>query len=877
MSKRFLWGLLVAVSLFFAASEVAHADSPCTDRRSRTVANADGEGTHIEHYTVDIRCVDGFSLSAASYDDTNSTIYGEDLNKYIISFRIRHGSFNSGDRVTIDFPDGYDLSAVRDPAPEGGSALSSNQVSFTGSVNSSTRQVIFTAGSRISDESRITLTIHSVLNPPAGSYSIPVRVDNFNENPSVTLQQRPAAPSGSYGSGCAWWNVICYAISAVSEIFQTIVIWVVDTFIKPVMGVFLALAFLALKGVIGLSNNITSPGSAASTGFGVTLQLANIGFVIAIIVIGFQTILHKTGSTMQKVLSRLIITAILINFSLFFAGILIDLSNRLTSVFASALIGDPFRDIGNFSNDLPSGVLGAVTAYVLPLFTIGFYTLAIFVVLALMAMFIIRYVYLSILLIILPFVLVLNIFPNLDIGGSGGAWKKWVGKFTNWLLFGPICMFFVYVAFKIPTNSISGMITAMGILVGGMLMANNLGITFADKASKMAVGGAKNLGKYAIGKPVTAGLNKLGARFGGKPGAGTAASGTPGARLNLQETRPVGPEVQGEVADPEVLRLRAERLAAAQGEQPQTSTAAATAAELERQRAQRLADLQAENANPQEAPQEEPAPAPEGPQSRLGKITKGAVGLYNKPIDKAQELGGRAADWTKNLAQEARDRAQSSAIGQATAKASSWTKEKAGAVKSAVGEAGGELRKARGAGAVIRAGKGMGKGLAAYTKYSTGIDVTKKLDFSKLKENLGKGLGDLGKNLEKEMFGEHPPKGMFDSMWQGAKHDAGLFKGKKTEDLNKLLDAQTKLVESTKKAIAGMEAIAEKDRGPNHATELKELKSVLEKHVEKRGTITAKIEQAKAEQEVAHGGSHAAPHAPAAASGKAPAKDDGHH
>ena len=72
-------------------------------------------------------------------------------------------------------------------------------------------------------------------------------------------------------------------------------------------------------------------------GFGIALQVANLGFVLALIIIAFATILgYNEKFGMKALLGKLILYAVLVNFSLFIAGLFIDFGQVLTDAFLRA-------------------------------------------------------------------------------------------------------------------------------------------------------------------------------------------------------------------------------------------------------------------------------------------------------------------------------------------------------------------------------------------------------------------------------------------------------------------------------------------------------------------------------------------------------------
>ncbi|MDP3953313.1 MAG: hypothetical protein Q8P99_00615, partial [bacterium] len=125
------------------------------------------------------------------------------------------------------------------------------------------------------------------------------------------------------------------------------------------------------------------------------------------------------------------------------------------------------------------------------------------------SMFFIRYIALAILVVLFPIVWFGWIFPKIATAGGGkNIWTAWWSQFMRWLLFGPIAMFFIFLAIKVATqldkvnpfiadpnafrgstiaimaSSIGDMLIVVGMLIGGLYTANKMGIA----GSKMFYG-----------------------------------------------------------------------------------------------------------------------------------------------------------------------------------------------------------------------------------------------------------------------------------------------------------------------------------------------------------------------------------------------------
>lgn len=276
------------------------------------------------------------------------------------------------------------------------------------------------------------------------------------------------------------------------------------------------------------------------TGWGAAREIANLGFVLVIILIALATVLRYKEYGTQKLLFRLIAAAILVNFSLTIAGVLIDFSHVLTNFFLSKLIGGDIASglAGAFN---PQGLFSQTTlvenagggevllASILNLFFIIIFNLiGAFSMLALAIMFFLRFLHLSFLLIISPIVWLFWVMPSLS-----GKFKEWWHAFTKWVFFAPASSFFIYLAIisakrlsnqpeifssqilnglmDSVTNILSKgaqMIVLAGILLGGLIIAQKMSI---DGASG-AVGLAGKAGKWAKGK-----AGQFGSRLGTAP------------------------------------------------------------------------------------------------------------------------------------------------------------------------------------------------------------------------------------------------------------------------------------------------------------------------------------------------------------------------
>jgi len=302
------------------------------------------------------------------------------------------------------------------------------------------------------------------------------------------------------------------------------------------------------------TNVVNSP--VVSQGFGITLNLANLGFVIGIIFIAIATIFRSESYGVKQLLTRLIAMAILVNFSLVIAGVLINFSDQLSIYFLKAstpagntadmssfvntivnvaspqgLLFDPPKDQGtvakawgwvstfvgtdkNFLSQLAGLVFAVVFTF---MFALALGVIGI--------MFFLRYFWLTFLLILMPFAWLSWVFPAFK-----KHWSDWWQHFIKWTFYAPALTFFLYLALAIAqtpsyitnqfdklgkdqTNNTAAALLAgvqrkpdflqniakeiviIGLIFGGLVAANKMGVGVAGGALKLA----DSTKKWALG------------------------------------------------------------------------------------------------------------------------------------------------------------------------------------------------------------------------------------------------------------------------------------------------------------------------------------------------------------------------------------------
>ena len=175
----------------------------------------------------------------------------------------------------------------------------------------------------------------------------------------------------------------------------------------------------------------------------------NIAFILVLLFSAFATIFQIDKYSYKNILLKLVLMALLVNFSYPITRFIIDFSNVLMYQIFNNLGGGPgsFVDIANhgaLKNIIhPSGDPGLL--YILSAVVFVFILAITFLVIAML--FVIRTIVLAILIIFSPVAFTGSIIPALS--GKVGSW--WDNLF-KYAFFGPIMIFMIYVAVSILTN-----------------------------------------------------------------------------------------------------------------------------------------------------------------------------------------------------------------------------------------------------------------------------------------------------------------------------------------------------------------------------------------------------------------------------------------
>lgn len=228
------------------------------------------------------------------------------------------------------------------------------------------------------------------------------------------------------------------------------VCWAISYIIAYIGGVAVALEVWLTGAILNINQGVFNT-EIVQVGFSVSLSLANLGFIIGIIIIAIATIIQNQTYGMKQILWKLIFMAILVNFGLVIMGSLFNISNQFTNYFLNCIDPSSGGCNGNedgltSSNNFATSLAGAFNPQrdfithipgidtqdnntsigsslgsdlgqlLLPITSMTFVIIAVLLIVITLAAFIImllvRYVYIAILAVILPFAWMFWVFPS---------------------------------------------------------------------------------------------------------------------------------------------------------------------------------------------------------------------------------------------------------------------------------------------------------------------------------------------------------------------------------------------------------------------------------------------------------------------------------
>jgi hypothetical protein len=304
---------------------------------------------------------------------------------------------------------------------------------------------------------------------------------------------------------------------------------IIETFVSFAGGILL-LEVKILIMIVGYNEFLKS--TAVTNGWVIVRDLCNMFFIVVLLAIAIATILKIEMYHYKKLLGRLLIMAILINFSKTICGLVIDFAQVLMMTFVngfSAAAGGNFVEALKLDKIMQiepgQEVNGAkiLGAYLLALLMI---IVSCVVVGVMIAVFLMRIVMLWILIVLSPAAYLLSTFPQ---GQKYAA--QWWSQFGNYVIVGPVLAFFLWLSLlsvstlsstdvppplageenveqRVAISKVAGeqemfgFIIAIGMLIGGLVITQQMGVMGSSLAGG-AVAGMRKYGMAAIKAPAS--------------------------------------------------------------------------------------------------------------------------------------------------------------------------------------------------------------------------------------------------------------------------------------------------------------------------------------------------------------------------------------
>ncbi len=316
------------------------------------------------------------------------------------------------------------------------------------------------------------------------------------------------------------------------------------------------LAALLLNGVIyytvvQMAQNFSYIAGPVNDTWTLIRDVANMGFIFMLLYASIKTIIGQENDARGLVV-KMIIAAVLVNFSLFFTKVIIDIANLLALTFytaiapgATALVAAgqaPNLTSAGLSNGLVSAVqaqslwnVGSSTSFT---GNIGTYFLStivllviIFVFLAAAVLFVVRYVVLIFVMILSPLMFLASVFPGLETYR-----KQWWDALSSQAFFAPVFFILMWIALTL-VNKLSGVLGNTTTTWAAALDTTSFSSTIVPVILKFVLVISFTLAVIIISKSFSAGAGKhitaltkwaQGAAFGSVGWVGRKTLGTAG-------------------------------------------------------------------------------------------------------------------------------------------------------------------------------------------------------------------------------------------------------------------------------------------------------------------------------------------------------------
>jgi len=334
------------------------------------------------------------------------------------------------------------------------------------------------------------------------------------------------------------------------------IIWIEGWLITQLAGILLSI--IAYNGFVNAY--------AVTVGWTLVRDIANLFFVMVVLAIAIGTILHIESYNFKKLLPKVLLMAVLVNFSRAICGLIIDFAQVIMMTFAAGFASIAaagklmstlhITDIINTADkQLKSGeTVDNFAVFVSALLAIVLLGIAVVVLVVMLGVVIMRMIMIWLLVVLSPFAYIFAAFPQ----GQRYA-QQWWQEFSKYVIVGPVLAFFLWLSFSIASQGFTGktlgdesvspekikaameqgregqsdqavdiftnigspdnflaFLLGIGMLMGGLMITSQLGVAGGAFAGQMS-NTIRQKGLSAVTAPFRAG------RWAGRGAAGLAA------------------------------------------------------------------------------------------------------------------------------------------------------------------------------------------------------------------------------------------------------------------------------------------------------------------------------------------------------------------
>jgi len=237
--------------------------------------------------------------------------------------------------------------------------------------------------------------------------------------------------------------------NGIIKVITEILLAIAQLFIR--MTIFLLQFFILIA---GYNNYINAP--VVELGWNMVRDLTNMFFVVALLAIAFGTILGIESYEWRRLLPKLLGAALLVNFSNLICQLIIDVSQVFMTTFLNAIAGAAggnliqmfnFQEIFKISTSGSNIAAGngsdlRIDVFISGVIAITFAGMAMMTIMAYTVIVLVRMVVLWALIVLSPLGFVFAALP-----ATQKYAKEYWEEFTNYVIVGPIMVFFLWLAF----------------------------------------------------------------------------------------------------------------------------------------------------------------------------------------------------------------------------------------------------------------------------------------------------------------------------------------------------------------------------------------------------------------------------------------------